>query len=46
MLGFVIDFRNFVIAIVLAWIGMDIIPSDTGRDAPSDPTPSERAVRR
>ncbi|MEO0884025.1 MAG: hypothetical protein AAFY34_15025 [Pseudomonadota bacterium] len=42
MLGFIIAFRNFVIAVVLAWIGMDALPSDGGRDAPADQTPAER----
>jgi len=44
MLGFIIAFRNFAIAVVLAWIGMDGVPSDPGRDAPTDSSPSEKVL--
>ncbi|MEM9668996.1 MAG: hypothetical protein AAF950_08735 [Pseudomonadota bacterium] len=46
MLSLLINFRNAVFAIVLAWLGMELMQPDRGKDTPQDPAQPEQSLLR
>lgn len=46
MLGYLIAIRNFIIAVVLAWIGMELAPADHDKESPAEPAPADSVLFR